>query len=82
MPLFARDFEARWSGPVLVSIKTLRSLLLSGDCDIIQETYQKDRKFVAIDTLLDIFDIGGKVDHGDVEIVSSEIEGGFSVLMM
>lgn len=37
---------------------------------------------MAIDTLLDIFDIGGKVDHGDVEIVSSEIEGGFSVLMM
>ena len=66
----------------LVSIKTLRPLLLSGDCDIIQETHQEGRKFMATDTLLDVFDIGGKVDHGDVEIISSDIEGGFSVSMM
>lgn len=33
-------------------------------------------------TLLDLFDIGGNVDHGDVEIISSDIEGGFSVSMM
>lgn len=32
--------------------------------------------------ILDIFDIGGNVDSGDVEIISSDIEGGFSVSMM
>lgn len=33
-------------------------------------------------SLLDLFDIGGNVDHGDVELVSPDIEGGFSVFMM
>ena len=33
-------------------------------------------------SLLDLFDIGGNVDSGDIELISPYIEGGFSVFMM
>lgn len=33
-------------------------------------------------SILDIFDIGGDVDSGDVEIISWDIPDGFSVSMM
>lgn len=34
------------------------------------------------DGILDIFDIGGKVDSGDVEIISWDISDDFSMSMM